>query len=354
MGRLVGGACLADSRVFRPGLQVHLYRLLIPMSRREVLVALIIAVVVVGLADLLTRRRTANVVPRQVIRTIASAPPHVDVLGIGNSLIAADFDRSAIERTYRESGRSCAAINGGLGSSGVIEHLALTRLALRDRTVDTLVYGFFDQQMFLDVAASNSELVGNYNMHYYLEPQLTLEYARFNTFERLSFQAYRFSALLRERGSIWADVEKLRRAIGSVGMPPAEASQFGRKADFALLEAGSANSFLRRCQRLIRSGDFLAPPIQALLRQARERGVTVVVVEMPVHPRHFSRYYSQPIWDEFRRGTRLAVERMGASYINASAWTPDASLFVDPLHLSKEGAKQFSERLARQMLQRPQ
>jgi hypothetical protein len=134
-------------------------------------------------------------------------------------------------------------------------------------------------------------------------------------------------------------------------MPPAEVSQFGRKADFARLEAETPHSFFLKCQSLIRSGDFLAPPIQALFRQARERGVRVVVVEMPVHPHHFSLYYGQPIWDEFRKGTRSAVERMGASYINASAWTLDPSLFVDRMHSSKDGAKQFSRLLARQILQ---
>ena len=353
MGNLVGYAYLVNTLFLGADVQVYLYRLLIPMSPRAVLVALTIAVAVLSVADLLIQRMAMNSMPEQVMRTIESAPASIDVLAIGNSLIAAGFNPSVIERTWRESGHPCVAVNCGLGATGVIEHLALARLALRRHNVKTLVYGFFDQQMSSDLIDNNSDIIGNRNILYYLEPQLTLEYARFNTLDRLSFQVYRSSALLRERSSIWAKIEKLRRELGSIGMPLEETNQFGRKTDFGLLEAADSQAFLRSCEKVIRSNDFISAPVQALLQQAREHGVKVVAVEMPMNPQHVKRFYDQPIWQEFRAKTRLAVESTGATYMNASAWIPEEGLFADHLHLSGEGAKQFSQLLAKHLVQQP-
>jgi hypothetical protein len=311
---------------------------------------MIIAAAIVTAGDLLTQRLAMNSTPRQIMRRIASAPTSIDVLGIGNSLMGAGFDPSAVERSFQESNRSCVAINGALGATGVIEHLAVARFAMRHHTVNTLIYGFFDQQLSSDVVGKNSDIIGNRSILYYLEPELTLKYARFDTLNRFSFQLCRSLALLRERGTIWEKIEKLRRSIGSIGMPPQEFNQYGRKADFAMLEASDAEDFALACRRVIESGDFLSAPVQALLEQAREHGAKVIVVEMPMPPLHLKQFYDQPIWEKFRMKTRLALEGSGATYLNASAWIPDDALFADHLHLSDEGARQFSQLLARQLV----
>jgi hypothetical protein len=323
------------------------------MARRSVLLAILLTTAILVTADRLTDRMARNSVPRQKIRAIADAPATIDVLGIGNSLIAAGFDASAVERTCSKPGRPCIAVNGGLGATDIIEHLALTRLALRGHAVKTLVYGFFDLGLSSDPPLKNSDFIGNRNMLYYLEPQLTLQYAHFDTADRLSFDVFRRSALLRERSSIWAKVETLRRAMGSVGMPRQETNRFGRRNDFSLLEADNPETFALACQTVIRSGNFLSPPFRALLQQAEEHGAKVVVVEMPIHPTHMARFYSQPIWETLRAKTKAAVESAGAVYINASTWIPGADLFEDPLHLSDEGARQFSRLLAERLLQQP-
>lgn len=314
---------------------------------------MIVALFILIAAELLTERRAARFVPRQVMQTIAEAPSTVDVLGIGNSLIAAGFDPVAIEQTFQSAGRRCAAVNGGLGASGVIEHLLLTRFALRHHEVKSLIYGFYDGQLSAGVEIRNSDLIGNRSLLYDLEPQLTVEYARFSMLDRLSFDMCRSSSLLRERGSIWAKVERLRRAMGSLGMPAQETDQFGRKADFALLEAKDTQTFVLGCQRVIRSGEMLSAPVRALLEQAHARGVQVFVVEMPMYPSHVKQFYAQPIWEAVRARTRLAVEGEGAVYVNASGWVPDAGLFADHLHLSKEGAHRFSQELAQFLIQQP-
>jgi hypothetical protein len=324
------------------------------MKLRAVLIAVAITVATIIVVDVSVQRMTMNTVPKQTIRRIVSAPWNIDALGIGNSLMAAGFDPGTVERNSREVGRHWVAVNGGLGASGVIEHLALTRLALQHHVVHTVIYGFFDQQMSSGGVDKNSDLIGNRAILYYLEPELTLEYARFDWRDRISFEVCRYSPLLRERGSLWAKIEKFRRTMGSLGLRAQETDQFGQKTDFALLESSDYKSFARECERVIQSGQFLSAPVQALLQQARDNGARVIVVEMPMHPSHLKRFYDQRIWEEFRSDTRLAVGENGATYLNASAWIPDAGLFSDNLHLSQEGAQRFSQMLTKYLMKLPE
>lgn len=322
------------------------------MKRQTLFIALSIAALIVTAANLATGRAASNSVPRQAMRNINTAGPVINVLGVGSSLVAAGFDEAAVRQTYQRAGRVVVAINGGLGATGSIEHLDLTRLALRHHTVQDLVYGFADQLMSTEAPLKNSDLIGNRAMLYYDEPQLTLRYARFDLLDRMEFQTYRCCALLRERGAIWAKVEKLRRAMQEVGMPRQETNQFGRRADFDLLESANLEEFTRKCQDLMRSGDFLSPVIQELLKEARSSGTRITVVEMPMAPFHVKRFYDQPIWEAFRIQNRRAVERAGASYLDASHWIPADADFQDHVHLSRSGAAKFSRLLAEQLLAR--
>jgi ribosomal protein S14 len=321
------------------------------MSRRGILLSLTIAVAILIASDRLIQRMARNSIPRRTIQTIVSAPETIDVLGVGNSLIECGIDTVSVEQTFRKAGRRCVAVNAGLPSSGMIEQLVMARVAFRHHAVRALILGFVDQMMALDVVSKNSDLIGNRSMLYYQEPQLTLQYARFDPLDRVSFQMFRTSALLRERTSIWANVERLRRVMGSLGMPPEETNRFGRLADLALLEARDPQSFQAACQTVIQSGEFLSAPIAALLQQAREHGVKVFVVEMPVSSSHRERFYSLPVWEKFRAGTQAAVESAGATYLDASAWMPDGPLLLDHVHLSRPGGTEFSRRLATIVLQ---
>ncbi len=310
------------------------------MSRRRTFQIVIGVMAIAVAADLLTERLARNSVPRQTMARIDSAPKTIDVLGIGNSLISTGFDPAVVEQTFQQAGRSCTAVNGALGATGALEHLALARMAFRSHTVKILVYGFADQKLSSDVVKKNSDLIGNRAMLYYADPQLTLQYARFDPLNRLYFQFYRRFALLRERGSIWAGADKLRGAAD-----PFEG------LDLALQEPSESQSFLAACQAVVQSGGALSAPVQALLQQAREQGAKVVVVEMPMHPSHVKKFYTQPIWQKFRAATRIAVEDAGATYLNASGWLPDGALFPDHLHFSKEGAHEFSRLLARYLME---
>ena len=320
--------------------------------KHEITIAICLTAVAVAAANFAVGRAASNSVPRQTMRRINAAGPVIGVLGMGNSLMAAGFDPTAVQDTFQNAGRPVIALNGALGATTAIEQLALTRLALRHHTVQDLVYGFSDQQMTTGGPLKNSYLIGNHAMLYYQEPQLTLQYARFDLLDRLEFQICRCCALLRERGNIWAKVEKMRRAMEEVGMPPQETNQFGRRADFDLLESANPNEFARQCREKMSSGDFLSPVLQELFREAEARGSRITVVEMPMHPRHVSRFYDLAIWKEYRLQNRLAVERAGGVYLDASRWIPDASDYQDHLHMARSGAARFSRLLAEGLLRR--
>jgi hypothetical protein len=323
------------------------------MSRRKTSISVAIAILIMVGGDLLARRISLNSVPRQRISLITSAPDPVDVLAIGNSLVQSGFDRNTFQQVCREEDRPCVAVNGGVGATGTIEHLILSRLAFSRHHVRTVMYGFFDSQLSDDPPLKNADILGNHNMLYYQEPAVTLQYAQFDRVNRIAFEVFRRSALLRERSSIWARVERFRRQLESFGMPAQETNEFGRKSDFALLEAADTNAFNSRCEEIVESGKFLSPPIEALLDEARQHGTRVIFVEMPMHPSHLQRFYSQPVWESFRAKTRAAVEAEGARYLDASGWVRESKLFEDPLHLSGEGAKEFSRRLAGYWLDHP-
>lgn len=321
------------------------------MKRQIVVIALSVVAVLLAGANWAVGRAASHSVPRQTIDAINSAPPVIDVFGMGSSLVAAGFDAATIGDTFRSAGHKIEALNGALGATGVTEHLALTRLALRHHVVRTLVYGFGDQQMSSGAPLRNSDLIGNRAMLYYQEPDVALQYGGFDFLDLVEFQTYRCCALLRERSNIWAKVEKMRRAMQDVGMPHQETNQFGRKADFDLLEAANSSDFERRCQVVMRSGNFLAPALRELFREAKVAGSRILVVEMPMSPAHVARFYSEPIWKEYRLKTRSVVERSGGIYVDASTWIPEEEDFQDHIHLSRSGAARFSRLLAQELLQ---
>lgn len=301
-------------------------------------------------ADVIVRHASSNSIPRQVMARINSAPPVIDWLGIGNSLIASDFDSEVVERDFREAGQSTVAVNAGLGSSGVIEHLILADLAFENHTIKNVVYGFLDQQMAVAVPHSNADLMGNRSLLYDREPQLTLRYALFNPLERVEFEVFRSCDLLAKRSLIWTKVERLRRVVQEIGMPHKETNEFGRTSDFNLLEATDTPTFIRESRNVMQSGTYLSRPVQLLVQRAHQHGANVIIMEMPMHPLHLARFYDEPTWQEYRAKTRSAVEGMGASYLDASRWIPEETLFQDHLHLSKAGAATFSHFLAEYLL----
>ena len=142
------------------------------------------------------------------------------------------------------------AFNAGLGASGTVEHLMILQRALRDAsTVKVVIYGFFDFQLTDAPSATLTDFFGNRAVAFYLDPGLALRSYQMSPSDRLAFDLLRHVPMVVERAGIWANVERMRREMGEVGMPPADTNRFGRVADFALLEARSPADFASQCER---------------------------------------------------------------------------------------------------------
>jgi hypothetical protein len=323
------------------------------LSPKALICALAATVSIVVVANFAVGRAASNSVPRQMLRSIESAPPHIDVLGVGNSLMAAGFNAQAVEQAFRVGGRHITAMNAGIGATGLIEHVALVDTIYLRHTVTVAIYGFYNQQMSTDIPSENSELIGNRSMLYYLEPWRTLQFARFDWSNRLAFEIYRCCELLMDRSAIWNKVELLRRHMGEVGMPHQETNAFGRRADFNLLESTNEQTFVDRCNEVLLSKNVLSGPVLALLNETRKHSTTLIVTAMPMHPLHVKRFYQLPVWSELSGNIKTSVERQGAVYLDASRWIPSEDDFADHLHLSEEGSRKFSDLLARYLEAQP-
>jgi hypothetical protein len=313
------------------------------MSTKRQLV-LTSAILVAGLLalNLAVGFLTRNSVPRRVMRH-ARESQAASVIALGNSLIAAGFDESAFDGAAGLSAPRGAA-NLGLGASAPVEQLLLLRYALSHGLHPRLVvYGFYDFQLTAPDRFAIRDLIGNRAMLYYIEPFYARRFYSLSLHDDLQFRAMHSFPMFADRGAIWAKVEILRRAIAQQGMPAQRSNRFGRAADFSLLESDNGSDFHRTCEASMNLP--LAPPVSELLRQARDAGLTIAVVEMPMRRAHRNLFYDTTWWAQYVGHIRTLLEPYGVVYVDASHWIDDDSLFADPLHLSEQGAAQFSQRL---------
>ena len=293
--------------------------------------------------NLFVQHFARNSVPRRLLRQI-DATAGITHLALGNSLIAAGFDPSAFDASMAPE--PVVAFNAGLGASGTVEHLMILQRALRDAaSVKVDIYGFFDFQLTDPPSATLADFFGNRAMAFYLDPGLALRSYQMDPGDRLGFDLLRHVPMVVERAGIWANVERMRREMGEIGMPRADTDRFGRVADFALLEAHSPTDFASQCERLTEQNAGLSQPIVEMIAAAHARGAQVVIVEMPMHPYHRSHFYALGAWDKYRDHLRKLVEAQHATYLSAADWIAESNEFADHLHLSASGAQDFSRRL---------
>jgi hypothetical protein len=79
----------------------------------------------------------------------------------------------------------------------------------------------------------------------------------------------------------------------------------------------------------------LIPPVLDILRIARERGIQLTIVEMPMTSGHRRLFYDQPEWSRLRLYLEDQVRREGGSCLVASDWVRDDG-FADHLHLNAD------------------
>ena len=298
---------------------------------------------VLACANAVVGTLTQHSVSRRILADARSSGS-AETIALGNSLVRSGFNAEEFAEAQRSRGAHSAASNMAMGASTPPEHLLLLRAALRaDDRAQLLLYGFYDFQLTDAVSFKFSEMIGNHDLLYYDEPEFARRYYSMSRYDAAGFEIARHFPLLAERGAIWAKVERWRRAISQQGMPSQATNQFGRVADFTLLEAKSQDEFVKHCERA--SQEPLNAAVQEIIREAQERHLRVVFLLMPLPPRHVQTFYDTPAWEGYQRHLRELLAKQNVEVVDASRWFPEANKFGDALHLNEEGAKEFSRRL---------
>jgi hypothetical protein len=293
--------------------------------------------------DRAVARSAQNTVPRALMAR-ARVSADAKAVALGNSVIGVGFNESSFDAAMG-LGKPDGAINLGMGGSSAVEQLLMLRYAMqqgvRPRVV---VFGFFDFQLTHPLEYVTRDLIGNRAMLYYLEPEYARVFYHLSLHDRAEFEIMRHFEMFVDRGTVWERVELFRRALAQQGMPSEKANSMGRAVDFAMLEYPSAPEFIAECGRASRNP--LIPSVREIALQAEAAGAKVYFVEMPMPPDHVRMFYDQPEWAAgYRAHLQQMLGDLGATYIDASHWIPDQSAFADPLHLTYEGAQEFSRRL---------
>jgi hypothetical protein len=314
----------------------------VSFSKRQFFYSLMALLLAVATLNVLIAATTRNTAPRWVMAR-ARRFPYASVLAIGNSLVAAGFDPTALDLSMKlppEQG----SLNLALGASSPVEQLLLLRYALREHIRPrVVVYGFYDLQLSTPVRLTTGDLFGNHAMLYYLEPEYARNFYYLSFHDRVEFELMHHLPMTVERGSYWTKVERFRRKISQQGMPEEKTNRFGRAGDFAVLEASSPQEFAAACDAA--SSQELIAPVNEIIRQASAAGAKVVFVEMPMVPDHVREFYQRPEWLRYREHVQQILAPRGVSYVDASDWIADGALYLDHIHLGPEGAAQFSARL---------
>jgi hypothetical protein len=304
----------------------------------------LVCAAVLACANLVVARLTQHTISRQILAEARNSVS-AETIALGNSLVRSGFNAEEFAAAQHSPGQPRAALNMAMGASAPPEHLLLLRAALRtDDRAQLLIYGFYDFQLTDTVKFSFSELIGNHDLLYFDEPEFARRYYAMSRYDTARFAIARRVTLLSERGAIWARVERLRRAISERGMPEQATNQFGRVADFTLLDAGSPDEFVKHCQRA--SIEQLNTSVLEIIREAQERQLGVVFVLMPLPPRHVETFYETVEWKQYQRHLERLLAEQNVVLLDASRWFPEPDRFADVLHLNQQGAVEFSQRLA--------
>jgi len=311
-------------------------------TKRQLISAALVLVGGLAAMNLTVAALTRNSVPRRVMRH-ARESQEATVVALGNSLVASGFRESVFD-SATDLRAPRGAVNLGLGASTPVEQLLLLRYALAQGMRPQLaIYGFFDFQLTEPGKVSIGDMIGNRAMDYYIEPSYGRRFYSLSAHDAVEFRALQAFPMFADRGAIWAKVEILRRTMGQQGLPAERSNQFGRAADFTLLEAKDEQEFRQKCEDSL--SQPLSPAVRELLRVASEAGLAIAMVEMPMRQAHRRTFYDNIGWQEYVAHVRKLLAAYPVTFVDASHWILDDAEFDDPLHLGEKGAEEFSRRL---------
>jgi len=291
-------------------------------------------------------------VPRLMIRQLRQQPK-VDMLFLGNSLMASGLDQQSFTSTWSQRGTPPALYNASLPGSSTVEQDLFAREAFRDhKAIKYVVYGFFNDQLTKIPHASWDGFEGNMAMSYYIEPDIAAKYYFPNEsiLEKWSFRLIGLIPMLRERSQLWKYVEQVRRTLSGMGMPAITTTRFGRASDFDKVGLIQPDVLDRIYDEAVEKAAPFAPPFEEICQLTATNGARLYVVEMPVPSKHRSLNYSSLSWLKYREFLQKQLSHDGIVYISANDWVTDDKCFLDAIHLNEMGAKVFSDHLAKKLI----
>lgn len=314
------------------------------LSKRHFFLALFGLALCLVAADFVVAYLTRNSIPRRYM-AMAKNSRQATVAVFGNSLLVVGLDTPEFDSALHLNEPQRGTVNLAMGSTTPVEHLLYLRYTLAQGAHPKLIiYGFLDLQLSQPILLSNKEIIGNHDVLYYLEPEYARQFYHLSARDSVEFEFMRRFSMLADRSAVWVKVERLRRQLGGQGMPHEETNRFGRTQDFNLLEADSATAFADQAGNA--SNAPFTPAVEEILRQASQSGAKVVFVEMPMPSRHRQLFYDTDAWKKYQLHASSLVAAQGATYIDASQWVLDDSLFSDRIHLNPGGATIFTRKLA--------
>jgi hypothetical protein len=311
-------------------------------------VAALTAVLVVVVFNFVVEHFSANLPPQVLLKRIRENAPSAQTIFLGNSQIASDVDPAAFSRACSYAPVS---LNLGMGFTYASEHcLVLEYLLPYARSADTIIYGFFDTLPTDSVPAGGRDLVGNRALAYLFPDRASALLAPGDRAALWRMRLVAHVPMIRERAAIWAKVERVRRRLSGLGLPPEDANRFGRAKDFTAFEPADRDTFEARLRSLVGNQQPLNDSVREIVRLSFARHLKFYLIEMPMPAIHRQRFYTTESWPAYQRHVQNLIESGHGHFIDASDWVADEN-FIDALHLNENGAALFSARLAREICQ---
>lgn len=307
------------------------------MTSRRLLPSVVAALAVLVVFNLAVAAATQLTARRKFLGRLEAAAADTQLVFLGNSLMEYGADPPAFQAAWTPPGQAPRSVNAGLHATSPVEHALLLQVALaRMPQVKTLVYGVFDDQLSLRPRSGWRDMISSRALSYSFPKEAAALYEPGSVGAEWSFRAMALVPMLADRTTLWSKVETLRQALRAWGMPPRPPPP------------ENLTELAGRLETVVRERRELSPAVREIFRLARERDVQVLVVEMPSgHPATF---HDGPAASALRDYSRAQVEAAGGRYLDASDWILDRALYrEDAAHMNPEGARVFSERLAREL-----
>lgn len=290
-------------------------------------------------------------------RRVAGEPRPATVVMLGSSRTGLAFHGRRVEESLATDGRRVAAFNFGIPSSGPVTHLVyLNRMLTAGVTPDVLLVEVMPAMLASGPDAPRER-------HWLYGDRLTA--AEVDTVARYGFDESAVRA--RWRTTVVAPWYGLRLALmgrvlpswlpgrvrdvaewsrgsddwgfGSLVVQDVDLAERAKRVEMARAEYGPQLAALR-------PGGPAAAALRDLIAVCRERGITVRLVLCPESSEF--RGFTPP---EARARLGEFLASLEAPLTDAADWLPDG-MFADGHHMTLAGATAFTDRLAREVIER--